>query len=120
MTEAKVAKKTVKKAPKASKEGAFAVIETGGKQYIVRKGDTLRIEKLEGATGAKVSFDKVLFHSDGNKVGTPFISGAKVEGELKEQGRAKKILVVKFKQKSRYMKRNGHRQPFTEVEIKSV
>ena len=122
MTEAKVAKKSPKKSPKKSTEGAFAVIETGGKQYIVREGDTLRIEKLEGESGSKISFDKVLLHVAGDKVsvGTPYISGKKVEAELKEQGRAKKILVVKFKQKSRYMKRNGHRQPFSEIEIKSV
>ncbi|MFZ3020119.1 MAG: 50S ribosomal protein L21 [Minisyncoccia bacterium] len=122
MTEVKVAKKSAKKSPKKASEGAFAVIETGGKQYIVRKGDVLKIEKLEGESGEKVSFDKVLLHSEGDKttIGTPYIAGKKVEGELIAQGRAKKILVVKFKQKSRYMKRNGHRQPFTEIEIKSI
>lgn len=115
--------KTTSKTPKnIQKEGAFAVIETGGKQYVVRQGDVLKIEKLEGEAGSKVSFEKVLFYANGSEVsvGTPHIAGMKVEATVKGQGRGKKILVMKYKQKSRYMKRNGHRQPFTEVEIVSL
>jgi large subunit ribosomal protein L21 len=114
--------KTAKKAAKKSSEGAFAVIQTGGKQYVVRQGDILKIEKLEGDSGKKLTFDKVLFHANGTdvSVGTPHVAGMKVEAEIKGQGRAAKILVMKYKQKSRYMKRNGHRQPFTEIEIKSI
>ena len=120
------AKKTTKKAPKpkktASKSEDFAVIDTGGKQYVVREGQTLKIEKLEVNAGEKMAFDKVLLLVKGGEVsiGTPFITGAKVEADIIEQGRHKKILVVKYKQKSRYFKRNGHRQPFTEVKVTSI
>lgn len=111
--------KTPKKAPKS---GDFAVIDTGGKQYVVREGQTLKIEKLEVNAGEKMVFDKVLLlvKGDSVSVGTPYITGAKVEANIIEQGRHKKILVVKYKQKSRYFKRNGHRQPFTEVAITSI
>ncbi len=115
-------KATAPKAKTAPKGDGFAVVQTGGKQYIVREGQTLKIEKLEIAEGGKVSFDKVLLQSKGDSVtiGTPYIQGATVEADVTEQGRHKKILVVKYKQKSRYFKRNGHRQPFTEVKITSV
>ncbi len=119
-------KKTAKKTPKAARKpvgvGAFAVVETGGKQYIVRSGQTLKIEKLEAKEGDKVTFDNVLLHSDGAavSVGAPHVTGVKVEATVLGQGRAKKILVMKYRPKSRYMKRNGHRQPFTEVEITTV
>ena len=102
----------------------FAVISTGGKQYKVAEGDVLRIEKISDTikVGDKVVFDQVLLVDDGatTKIGTPTISGAKVEAELKEIGRAKKVIVIKYKQKSRYFKKNGHRQPYSKVEIKSV
>ena len=102
----------------------FAVIKTGGKQYKVSKGDTLSIEKMKGefAKGDKLSFDKVLLVDNGKDttIGTPFISGAKVDAEIVEIGRARKIMVVKYKQKSRYLKRNGHRQPFFKVKITSI
>ncbi len=101
----------------------FAVIETGGKQYQVKSGDVITIEKLDGfKEGDKVTFDKVLLVDDGSNttIGTPYISGAKVFATYKETGRAPKVTVIKYKQKSRYMKKNGHRQPFSKVEIGKI
>jgi len=102
----------------------FAVITTGGKQYRVSAGGSLLIEKMKGEfkKGDKLSFDKVLLVDDGKNttIGTPYITGAKVEAEITEIGRAKKVLVMKYKQKSRYLKRNGHRQPFFKVKIISI
>ena len=99
----------------------FAVIQTGGKQYKVSKGSVLSIEKIGGeyTKGDKLSFDKVLLVDDGKDttIGTPYIDGAKVNAEIVEVGRARKILVMKYKQKSRYLRRNGHRQPFFKVKI---
>lgn len=101
----------------------FAVIRTGGKQYIVREGQQLKIEKVAGEKGAKIDFEVLLkAEDDGSKVdlGTPVVSGAKVTGEIVEQGKAKKIDVVKYKPKSRYTRRTGHRQPYTKVMITKV
>jgi large subunit ribosomal protein L21 len=102
----------------------FAVIHTGGKQYKVSKGAVLSIEKIKGEykKGDKVAFDKVLLVDDGKDatIGTPFIKGAKVDAEIMEIGRTRKVLVVKYKQKSRYLRRNGHRQPFFKVKITSI
>ncbi len=102
----------------------FAVIQTGGKQYKVSKGGLVSIEKIKGEfkKGDKVSFDKVLLVDNGKDttIGTPYISGAKVDAEIVEIGRARKLLVMKYKQKSRYLKRNGHRQPFFKVKINSI
>lgn len=106
----------------------FAVIQTGGKQYKVSKGTFVSIEKIKGGEkgeykkGDKLSFDKVLLVDDGKDttIGTPYIKGAKVEAEITEIGRARKILVVKYKQKSRYLRRNGHRQPFFKIKITSI
>ncbi len=102
----------------------FAVIHTGGKQYKVSKGDIISIEKLSGdlKEGDKITFDKVLLKDDGNDtvIGTPYIDGAKVTATLKEEGRAKKISVIRFKSKSRYFKNKGHRQPYHKVEITSI
>lgn len=102
----------------------FAVIETGGKQYKVSAGDTIRVEKLSGAhkAGDKVVFDKVLLVDDGKNttIGTPYISGAAVEATFEAEGRGKKVLVMKYKAKSNYMKRNGHRQPYAEVKISKI
>ena len=102
----------------------FAVIFTGGKQYKVSSGGFVSIEKMKGeyAKGDKVSFDKVLLVDDGKDttIGTPYISGAKVDAEIVEIGRSRKVMVVKYKQKSRYLKRNGHRQPFFKVKITSI
>lgn len=106
------------------KTSEFAVIQTGGKQYKVSEGGLVSIEKIKGeyAKGDKISFDKVLLVDDGKNitVGTPYIGGAKVDAEIVEIGRARKILVVKYKQKSRYLRRNGHRQPFFKVKITSI
>ncbi len=102
----------------------FAVIKTGGKQYKVSEGDTIKIEKLLGdhKEGGKVEFDEVLLVDDGKstKVGSPTISGGKVVGTIKEIGRSAKVMVIKYKQKSRYFKKNGHRQPFFKVTIDSI
>ena len=102
---------------------AFAVIKTGGKQYKVSEGDVIKIEKLgDVEAGKKVSFDEVLLVDDGStaKVGSPTIKGAKVEGEVMQQGRHKKVIAVRYKSKSNYFKRYGHRQPFTEVKITKI
>lgn len=101
---------------------SFAVIKTGGKQYKVKKGDILRVEKLSTAKEGKVTFEAVLLLDDGNdtKVGTPTISGAKVVATVLADGRHKKVEVVKYQPKSRYYKKRGHRQPFTELKIESI
>ena len=102
----------------------FAVIQTGGKQYKVSSGSTISIEKIKGEynKGDKISFDKVLLVDDGKDttIGTPYIKGAKVDAEIIEIGRSRKILIIKYKQKSRYLRRNGHRQPFFKVKITSI
>jgi large subunit ribosomal protein L21 len=105
--------------------GSFAIIETGGKQYRVSVGDTIKVEILEGAmkVGDTVVFDKVLLIDNGadvTDIGTPYITGAKVSGSLIEIGRNAKVMVIKYKQKSRYFKRNGHRQPFFKVLIEKI
>jgi large subunit ribosomal protein L21 len=101
----------------------FAVIKTGGKQYIAEEGKTLIIEKIIGEykVGDKVTFSDVLMNAEGEKVkvGTPN-TGSKVEAEIVEIGKADKVLVVKYKQKSRYHKKKGHRQPFFKVRISKI
>jgi large subunit ribosomal protein L21 len=92
-----------------------SIIETGGKQYLVKNGDKIQVEKLAGEAGSSIIFDKILFH-DG-AVGKPFISGASVTGKVLRQGRGKKIHVLKFKAKSKYRRKIGARQAFTEIEI---
>lgn len=113
---------TTKKKVEESKE--FAVIFTGGKQYKVAVGDVLKVEKLEGdfKAGDKIIFDKVLLVDDGTNttIGNPYITGAKVESLFQKIGKGKTVKVVKYKQKSRYLKRNGHRQPFVEVKISAI
>lgn len=100
----------------------LAIIKTGGKQYKVAAGDKIKIEKIDGAEGDKVSFSEVLFLGSEKKaqVGTPFIKDAKVEATILKQGRAKKVTGIKHKAKKRYKVKFGHRQPFTEVEIVKV
>ena len=102
----------------------FAVIKTGGKQYKVSAGTVLSIEKIKGEykPGDKLVFDKVLLVDDekDTTIGTPYIPGAKVNAEILGIGRARTLLVLKYKQKSRYLKRNGHRQPFFKVKITSI
>ncbi|MDO5707409.1 MAG: 50S ribosomal protein L21 [Andreesenia angusta] len=100
----------------------YAVVETGGKQYRVSEGDVLFVEKLEGETGDSVELDKVLLISDDSdvKVGKPYLDGAKVSASIEEQGKAKKIIVYKFKAKKDYRRKQGHRQPFTKIKINSI
>ena len=102
----------------------FAIIKTGGKQYKVSQGETITIEKLQGTfkKGDIITFDNVLLVDNGSDttIGTPYISGAKVTGVFEGEGRAKKIDVIHYKQKSRYFKKNGHRQPFVKVKIDSI
>ena len=95
-----------------------AIIETGGKQYYVAEGSVIYVEKLELNEGDKVTFDKVLMVDD--KVGTPYLDGAKVEGVVLKNGKQKKITIFKYNQKKKYRKKQGHRQPYTKVEIKSI
>ncbi len=102
----------------------FAVIQTGGKQYKVAPGDTISIEKISDdlKVGDKVTFDQVLLVNNGDKtlVGAPLVSGASVQGTLTDQGRGKKVIVIRYRQKSRYFKKNGHRQPFMKVTIDAI
>jgi large subunit ribosomal protein L21 len=100
----------------------YAVIQTGGKQYRVAPGDTVFVEKLRGDAGDDVEFDNVLLVSkDGDvAVGAPTLEGAKVTGEIVEQGRDKKVTVFKFMRRKDYRRRNGHRQSFTAVKIGDV
>lgn len=119
-----VAKKAAPKKKAIAKSGTFAVIATGGKQYIVHEGDSLNIEKLGGdyKEGGKVEFSEVLLIDDGKttNVGEPTITGAKVTAEFIENGRDKKISVIRFRSKSRYFKNKGHRQPYTRVMITKI
>ena len=100
----------------------YAVIESCGKQYKVAEGDVVFFEKLDVEEGKKVTFDKVVLVSDDKnvKVGTPYVDGAKVEGTVVAHGKGKKILVYKYKAKKNYRRTQGHRQPYTKVEIKAV
>lgn len=114
----------------AEKPGEFAIFQTGGKQYMVSAGDSVKIEKLipSGSgqeaykVGDKVSFSDVLLVESGSDttIGTPFIAGAKVSGEIKKIARAPKVTVIKYKAKSNYFKKRGHKQPFFEVTISSI
>jgi len=99
----------------------YAIIATGGKQYKVSVGDKVRVEKLEGEVGQTISFDQVLLVSDEKvTVGNPTVEGAKVEAKVLDQGKARKVIVYKYKPKTGYHKKNGHRQLFTEVEITNI
>ncbi len=99
----------------------FAVITTGGKQYVVSEGDKLRIEKLDQAVGT-VTFDRVLLVVDGEKVavGTPTVPGATVTANVTGAGKGKKKIVFRYKAKVRYRKKKGHRQPYTEVQVTNI
>ena len=100
----------------------YAIIQTSGKQYRVSEGDVVSIEKLTAAEGEEVVFDQVLtVVSDSDiKIGKPVVEGAKVTAKVVEHGKGKKILVFKYKAKSNYRKRQGHRQPYTKVEISKI
>lgn len=100
----------------------YAIIESCGKQYKVAEGDVVFFEKLDSEEGKKVTFDKVVLVSDDKKVevGAPYVKGVKVEGKVVEHGKAKKILVYKYKAKKNYRRTQGHRQPYTKVEITKI
>ena len=99
----------------------YAIIATGGKQYKVSEGDVIKVEKLDAEVGAKVTFDNVLLvGGDTVKVGTPTVDGAKVEASVVSEGKGKKVIVYKYKRKTGYHKKNGHRQLFTQVKIDSI
>ena len=100
----------------------YAIIESCGKQYKVSEGDVVFFEKLDAEEGKKVTFDNVILVSDGKdvKVGTPYVKGCKVEGTVVAQGKGPKIIVYKYKAKKNYRRTQGHRQPYTKVEITSI
>ena len=100
----------------------YAIIETGGKQYRVQNGDKIAVEKLGAADGETVVFDKVLVVGEGAeaKVGTPYVEGSTVEGKVVENGKGKKVIIFKYKAKKDYRKKQGHRQPYTLVEITGI
>jgi large subunit ribosomal protein L21 len=100
----------------------YAVIKTGGKQYRVMQGETLRVEKLEAEVGAAVTFDQVLLVGEGEgiTVGTPLVAGASVDAKVTAHGRADKVRIIKFRRRKHHMKQMGHRQHYTEVEITSI
>ena len=100
----------------------YAVVSAGGKQFKVQKGETLRIEKIPGEVGSKVTFDKVLMVADGEniRVGQPVIAKAAVQASIVEQDKAKKVLIFKYKRRKRYRRKQGHRQPYTAIRIDGI
>ena len=100
----------------------YAVIKAGGKQYRVEQGDTLALERLDGDTGTQFSFDEVLLlgSDDVTTIGRPLVQGASVKATIIEQGRAKKIIVFKFRRRKNYKRKKGHRQYFTRVRIDAI
>jgi large subunit ribosomal protein L21 len=100
----------------------YAIISTGGKQYKVSEGETIRVEKINGEVGAPVSFDRVLMFSDDEmvKVGQPTLANVAVTGHIVEQGKAKKVIVFKQKRRKRYRRKQGHRQQYTALRIDNI
>lgn len=100
----------------------YALIQTGGKQYRVAEGQTLKVELLAAEEGSSVDIDKVLMVADGEdiKVGSPYVEGGKVSATIKSHGRGKKVKIIKFKRRKHHMKRQGHRQWYTELEITGI
>ena len=100
----------------------YAIVNTGGKQYKVRQGDVLKVEKIPGEVGSPVSFDKVLMFSDGKDVsiGRPVLDNVAIKGHIVEQGKSKKIIVFKYKRRKRYRRKLGHRQQFTAIRIDRI
>ena len=100
----------------------YAVIVTGGKQYRVAQGETLRVEKLEGDVGAAINFDQVLLvgSGEGINVGAPLVAGALVAAKIVKHGRLDKIRIIKFRRRKHHMKQMGHRQHYTEIEIGEI
>ena len=100
----------------------YAVIKTGGKQYRVSQGDTLRVEKLDAGEGEAIEFERVLMVGAGDniRIGAPYLEGSRVTAKVKSHGRGDKIEIMKFKRRKHHMKRMGHRQSYTEVEITGI
>ncbi len=100
----------------------YAIIKTGGKQYKVARGDTLKVESLHAAVGDTVEIDQVLMVADGDKmqIGAPLIDGGKVTGKVVSHGRGNKVRIIKFHRRKQHMKRMGHRQNYTEIEITGI
>ena len=100
----------------------YAVVQTGGKQYRVAEGDTIRVEKLGADEGASVELDKVLMITDGDavKVGAPYVDGGRVTATVKSHGRAKKVKIVKFRRRKHHLKHQGHRQWYTELQVTGI
>lgn len=100
----------------------LAVIKTGGKQYLVTPGDKIKIEKIAKKEGSEITFNEVLLLEKNKKIeiGNPLVKGAKVVGKIISQGKGKKVIIFKYKAKTRYKKKAGHRQPYTEVEITKI
>lgn len=96
----------------------IAVVKTGGKQYLVKEGDRIKVEKLDGKEGDTITLKEVLLANE--KIGAPLVEGAKVEAKILKQGKGKKVRVVKYKAKVRYKKETGHRQLFTELQIEKI
>jgi large subunit ribosomal protein L21 len=100
----------------------YAVVQTGGKQYRVAEGDTIRVEKLVADEGASIELDKVLMVTDGDdvKVGAPYVDGGKVTATVTSHGRGKKVKIIKFRRRKHHMKRQGHRQWYTELQVTGI
>jgi large subunit ribosomal protein L21 len=100
----------------------YAVVKTGGKQYRVSQGATLKVEKIDAAEGADIELDRVLMVADGDdvKIGTPFLAGGKVMAKVRAHGRGPKVRIVKFKRRKHHLKRQGHRQWYTELEVTGI
>jgi large subunit ribosomal protein L21 len=100
----------------------YAVIQTGGKQYRVAEGDRLKVEKISAEAGESIELDKVLMVADGEdvKVGRPYLEGGMVRATVRAQGRGKKVKIIKFRRRKHHMKRQGHRQWLTEIEITGI
>ena len=100
----------------------YAVVETGGKQYRVKSGDTVRVERLEGEVGQEITLENVLMSGEGDKVkcGSPYLSGASVKAKIVEQHRTRKVIVFKFKRRKGYRVKRGHRQHYTALRIEDI
>jgi len=100
----------------------YAVVSSGGKQYKVHEGEILRVEKISGNIGDKVSFDKILMYSDGEnvRIGRPVLDDVAVRGQIVEHGKNKKIIVFKYKRRKRYRRKQGHRQQYTAIKIENI
>lgn len=96
----------------------FAIFQTGGKQYKVQQGENIYVEKLDVEPGKTITFDEIMMVND--KIGTPFVAGANVVAKVVKHGRGEKIRIIKFKSKKHHMKRQGHRQPYTQLVIESI